>query len=219
MKHIATVPAALVKAAMLFQAKSDVRNYLNGIMITKSHIVATDGHVMFVSPYESDLRPDEQMIIAIKGKIPAKAHSLELLYDDESNIGVVRCVELTPFNMKVKNRITGEFEDVKPTAAAVLDIQGHQQCAFFHKIDGKYPDWERAVPTGEAIPTERFGINFDFCARVAKACKELGSQYPQCAVNLRGAKTAIEVDLQSRHYAGAKAIIMPCSVDPVEVAA
>jgi hypothetical protein len=219
MKHIATVPAALVKAAMLFQAKQDFRHYLNGIMITKSHIVATDGHVMFVSPYESDLRPDERMIVAIKGKIPAKAHSLELLYDDESNIGVVRCVELTPFSMKVKNRITGDFEDVKPTASAVLDSQGHQQCAFFHKIDGKFPDWERAVPTGENIPTERIGINFDFCARVAKACKELGSQYPQCAVNLRGATTAIEVDLQSRHYAGAKAIIMPCHVDPVGVAA
>lgn len=219
MKHIATVPAALVKAAMLFQAKNDVRYYLNGIMITKSHIVATDGHVMFVSPYESDLRPDEQMIIAIKGKIPAKAHSLELLYDDESKIGVARCVEVTPFNMKVRNRITGEFEDVPPTAAAVLDGQGHQQCAFFHKIDGKFPDWERAVPTGEVIPTERFGINFDFCTRVAKACKELGSPYPQCAVNLRGAKTAIEVDLQSRHYAGAKAIIMPCAVSSVEVAA
>ncbi|WP_323994746.1 beta clamp domain-containing protein [Aeromonas hydrophila] len=219
MKHIATIPAALVKAAMLFQAKSDVRHYLNGIMITTSHIVATDGHVMFVSPYESDLRHDEQMIIAIKGKIPAKAHNIELLYDDESNIGVVRCVELTPFNMKVRNSITGEFEEVKPTAAAVLDSQGHQQCAFFHKIDGKYPDWERAVPTGEAIPTERIGINFDFCARVAKACKELGSPYPQCAVNLRGANTAIEVDLQSSQYAGAKAIIMPCAVSPVEVAA
>lgn len=219
MKHIATVPAALVKAAMLFQGKNDVRYYLNSIMITKSHIVATDGHVMFVSPYESDLRPDEQMIVAIKGKIPVKAHSLELLYDDESKGGVVRCVELTPFNMKVKNRITDEFEDVKPTAAAVLDSQGHQQCAFFHKIDGKYPDWERAVPTGEAIPTERFGINFDFCARVAKACKELGSPFPQCAVNLRGATTAIEVDLQSPHYADAKAIIMPCAVSPVEVAA
>ncbi|MGU5686838.1 hypothetical protein [Aeromonas caviae] len=219
MKHIATVPAALVKAAMLFQAKNDVRYYLNGIMITKSHIVATDGHVMFVSPYESDLRPDEQMIIAIKGKIPAKAHNLELFYDDESNIGVARCVEVTPFNMKVRNRITGEFEDVPPTAAAVLDGHGHQQCAFFHKIDGKFPDWERVVPTGEAIPTDRIGINFDFCARVAKACKELGSQYPQCAVNLRGAKTAIEVDLQSRNYAGAKAIIMPCHVDPVGVAA
>lgn len=219
MKHIATVPAALVKAAMLFQAKNDVRYYLNGIMITKSHIVATDGHVMFVSPYESDLRPDEQMIIAIKGKIPAKTHNLELFYDDESNIGVARCVEVTPFNMKVRNRITGEFEDVPPTAAAVLDGQGHQQRAFFHKIDGKFPDWERVVPTGEVIPTDRIGINFDFCARVAKACKELGSPYPQCAVNLRGAKTAIEVDLQSRHYAGAKAIIMPCAVSSVEVAA
>lgn len=219
MKHIATVPAALVKAAMLFQAKNDVRYYLNGIIITKSHIVATDGHVMFFSPYESDLRPDEQMIIAIKGKISAKAHNLELFYDDERNIGVARCVEVTPFYMKVRNRITGEFDDVPPTAAAVLDGQGHQQCAFFHKIDGKFPDWERVVPTGEAIPTDRIGINFDFCARVAKACKELGSPYPQCAVNLRGATAAIEVDLQSRHYAGAKVIIMPCAVSPVEVAA
>ncbi|MGU5756795.1 hypothetical protein [Aeromonas caviae] len=219
MKHIATVPAALVKAAMLFQAKQDVRYYLNGIMITKSHIVATDGHVMLVSPYESDLRPDEQMIVAIKGKIPAKAHSLDLLYDDESRIGVVRCVEMIHFNMKVRNRITEVFEDVPPAPLAVLDSHGHQQCAFFHKIDGKYPDWERAVPTGEAIPTDRIGINFDFCDRVAKACKELGSPLPQCAVNLRGATTAIEVDLQSSQYAGAKAIIMPCAVSPVEVAA
>lgn len=212
MKHIATVPSALVKAAMLFQAKQDVRYYLNGIMITKSHIVATDGHVMFVSPYKSDLRPDEQMIVAIKGKIPAKAHSLELLYDDESKIGVVRCVEAKPFSMNVRNLITGEFEGVTPTAAAVLDSHGHQQCAFFHKIDGKYPDWELAVPKGDLIPTERLGLNFEFCDRVAKACKELGSRYPQCAVNLRGAKTAIEVEIMSPFYEGAKAIIMPCAV-------
>ena len=216
MKHIATVPAALVRAAMLFQAKNDVRYYLNGIMITKSHIVATDGHVMFVSLYESDLRPDEQMIIAIKGKIPAKAHNLELFYDDEINVGVARCVELTPFSMKVKNLATGEFEDVPSKAAAVLDSQGHQQCAFFHKVDGKFPDWERAMPKGDLTPTERLGLNFEFCDRVAKACKELGSRYPKCAVNLRGATTAIEVELMSPFYEGAKAIIMPCAVTSME---
>lgn len=91
MKHIATVPAALVKAAMLFQANQDVRRYLNGIYITHDHIVATDGHTLFVSPYESDLRPEQAVIVAIKGKISPKAHNLELLYDEESKIGVVRC--------------------------------------------------------------------------------------------------------------------------------
>jgi len=216
MKHIATVPAALVRASMLFQAKNDARHYLNGIMITKTHIVATDGHVMFVTPYESGLLPDEEMIIAIKGKISAKAHNLELFYDDESNIGVARCVELTPFSMKVKNHATGEFEDVPPKAAAVLDSHGHQQCSFFHKIDGKLPDWERAMPKGDLMPTERLGLNFEFCDRVAKACKELGSRYPQCAVNLRGATTAIEVELMSPFYEGAKAIIMPCAVPSLE---
>ena len=216
MKHIATVPAALVRASMLFQAKNDVRHYLNGIMITKTHIVATDGHVMFVAPYESGLRPGEEMIIAIKGKISAKAHNLELFYDDESNIGVARCVELTPFSMRVKNHATGEFEDVPPKAAAVLDSHGHQQCSFFHKIDGELPDWERAMPKGDLMPTERLGLNFEFCDRVGKACKELGSRYPQCAVNLRGATTAIEVELMSPFYEGAKAIIMPCAVPSLE---
>lgn len=216
MKHIATVPAALVRASMLFQAKNDVRYYLNGVMITKTHIVAADGHVMFVSPYESDLRPDDQMIIAIKGRISAKANNLELFYDDENNIGVARCVELTPFNMKVKNHATGEFEDVPPKAMAVLDSQGHQQCAFFYKVDGKFPDWERAMPKGDLLPTERIGLNFEFCDRVAKACKELGSRYQQCAVNLRGATTAIEVELMSPFYEGAKAIIMPCVVPSLE---
>lgn len=73
MKHIATVPAAIVKAAMLFQAKQDVRYYLNGFYITNDHIVATDGYTMFVCPYESDLCPEKPMIIAINGKISVKA--------------------------------------------------------------------------------------------------------------------------------------------------
>jgi hypothetical protein len=212
MKHIATVPAALVKAAMLFQAKRDIRFYLNGIYITRDNIVATDGHTMLVAPYESDLRPEEAMIVAIKGKIPAKAYNLELLYDDDSEIGVIRCVEPTPLTMKVKNIITGEFEDSPPKPMAIMDSLGHPQNAFFHKIDGKFPDWYRVMPNGDLVPTERIGIDFSYCDRIAKACRELGSNLSHCNVNLRGEKNAIEIDLRSHLYQGVKAIIMPCAV-------
>lgn len=124
MKHIATVPAALVKAAMLFQAKQDVRYYLNGIYITQDHIVATNGHAMFVSPYESDLKLEEPIIVAVKGKIPVKAYNLELLYDEETKIGVMRGVEPTPLKMKLLNKGTGELEELPPKAMAVMDSIG-----------------------------------------------------------------------------------------------
>lgn len=212
MKHIATVPAALVKAAMLFQAKEDVRYYLNGIYITHDHIVATDGHTLFVSPYESDLRPEQPMIVAIKGKISPKAYNLELLYDEESNIGVVRCVGPTPTSIKVVDpaKPESEWKLVEPKPMAVLDKTGHPEKVFFEKIDGRFPDWLRAVPTGDLIPTDRIGIDFGYAERVAKACKELGSKFAQCAIKLRGPETSVEIDLKCRDYPGAKAIIMPC---------
>lgn len=195
---------------MLFQAKQDVRFYLNGIYITHDHIVATNGHTMFVSPYESDMRPEQAMIVAIKGKIPPKAYNLELLYDEETKIGVMRGVEPTPIKMKLLNKGTGEFEEQPPKAMAVLDAMGHPQTVFFQMVDGRFPDWRRVIPTGDLVPTDRIGINFGYADLVAKACKELGSKFAACAINLRGPTTSIEVELSSPEYQGAKAIIMPC---------
>lgn len=208
MKHIATVPAALVKAAMLFQANQDVRRYLNGIYITRDHIVATDGHTLFVSPYESELRPEQPMIVAIKGKISPKAHNLELLYDEESKIGVVRCVGPTPISTLVRSGTSWVPEDPKPMA--ILDKTVHPEKVFFDKIDGRFPDWLRVVPHGDLVPTDRIGIDFGYAERVAKACKELGSKFAQCSVKLRGPETSVEIDLKCRDYPGAIAIIMPC---------
>jgi DNA polymerase-3 subunit beta len=214
-KHIATIPAALVKAAMLFQAKWDVRYYLNGIYITQDHIVATDGHSMFVSPYESDRRPEEPLIIAVKGKIPPKAFNLELLYDEESKVGVIRSVGPKPLRIRVVDpRLHAASCDWKdPEPMAVLDKDGHPQNVFFAKVDGRFPDWQRVVPKGDLVPTERIGLDFTYADRVAKACKELGSKFAQCAINLRGPTNSIEIELKSCEYQGAKAIIMPVRLD------
>lgn len=212
MKHIATVPAAIVKAAMLFQAKQDVRYYLNGIYITADHVVATDGHAMFVCPYESDLRPERPVIVAVKGKIPAKAYNLELMYDEESKIGVVRCVQAMTLRIRVINPLGDKGADEKDVhrAIAVTDANGNPENAFFRIIDGNFPDWQRVMPSGDLVPTGRFGIDFGYADRVAKACKELGAKFSHCAVNMRGAETSIEVELRSPCYHGAKVIIMPC---------
>ena len=212
MKHIATVPAALVKAAMLFQAKEDVRYYLKGVFITESKIAATDGHAMFISPYESGVRPTSPLIVAFKGKIPAKADQLELLYDEETKVGVARCVGPTPVKIRVVNPLlhaaSQSWPDPKPEI--IVDKLGHQEMAFFALIDGRMPDIERVMPTGDLVPTDRIGIDFGYADRVAKACKELGSKLAHCAINLRGPETSIEVEIKSPDYQGAKAIIMPC---------
>lgn len=57
-----------IKSAMLYKAKNDVRYYLEGLYIDYNTIIATNGHICFRAPIESD----EQRIIKFKGKLPTK---------------------------------------------------------------------------------------------------------------------------------------------------
>lgn len=217
MKHIATVPAALIKGALHMQAKGDVRYHLNGIMIDVENIVSTDGHAMFCAPHKSDVRPEEPIIISIKGKIPPRAHSLELLYDEENEVGIIRCVEPTPLTMKVRNLTTGKGEPNPPKPLAVMDKQGHQQMVFFHKIDGRFPDYKKVIPSGDLIPTDAYGVNCEIMARVAKALKDMGQKSGMVKASMRGANSSIVLEPLSGIIAyvheGVKFIVMPCRID------
>ncbi|MGL4756327.1 MAG: hypothetical protein ACRCXB_28570 [Aeromonadaceae bacterium] len=212
MKHIATVPADLIRAAMVMQAKNDVRFYLCGVMIDAESIAATDGHMMICSPYESTTRPEQPIIVSISGKIPSKARDLELLYDDEKEIGIIRCTEPTPLRMKVKNNETGEFEEVPPKSASILDKHGHPQMIFWHKIDGRFPDYKRVIPQGDLVPTSVYGINCDNLARVSVALKALGSKSGAVKASMRGTDSAIILEPNMITYPGVRFIIMPCRI-------
>ena len=70
-----TVPAMLIKAAILSQATGDVCYYLNGIYIDKENgrVCGTNGHTLFIGNHESFSDFDESVILRISGTIPARA--------------------------------------------------------------------------------------------------------------------------------------------------
>lgn len=195
MKHIATVPAAIVKAAMLFQAKQDIRFYLNGVMFdNRGAIVATNGHIMLVAPCEEIKQISDPMIISIHGTIPAPAHELELFLDDEGKFGFIKLISGTP-------------------GIPLMTAEGHAKRMFFDVIEGKFPDYQRVIPSGNLEPVDVIGLNFDYADRVAKAAKALGQKCPQCAMKFRGKTQSIEVEIKNTIYEGVKVIIMPCRID------
>lgn len=56
----------VLKAAMLYKSKKDIRYYFEGLYIDNDTIVATNSHICFKAPIESD----EQRIIRFQGKLP-----------------------------------------------------------------------------------------------------------------------------------------------------
>jgi DNA polymerase III sliding clamp (beta) subunit (PCNA family) len=213
MKHIATVPAALIRAAMAMQATNDVRFYLNGVYIDSESIVGTDGHVLFVTQYESDKRPESPMVISIKGNIPYRAYNLQLFYDEDAKIGVAKCFEPTPKSVKRRDE-SGEWVEVEPTPLPIMDSKGHQQMLFFHIIDkeGRFPRFKSVIPTGDLIPTDVCVINCDLMARVAKSVKALGQKSGMVKASMRGASSAIVMEPALCQYEYAKFIVMPCRI-------
>lgn len=65
---------AHLKAVLLAAGKKDIRYYLNGVHVTKHHLVATDGHRMHIVchggdwPHEPVTIPRDACELAVKGK-------------------------------------------------------------------------------------------------------------------------------------------------------
>lgn len=184
-----SVPAALIRAAMIFQARRDPRHYLNGIHINANgHIEGTNGHIMFRAECEEAKTLDESLIVSINGKVPARAHMAKFTFaDDERDVGLL------------------VFEDGhgKPLRrGSVIDGRA------FERLDGKFPDCAKVVPDKPIKATEKFCVNAAYMAKVADAAKAIGIGYPIVTVNLRGELDLLEIDLSGPEYK-AKCLIMP----------
>lgn len=66
------IQSSILRAAMLFQAKNDVRYYLNGLTITNKHVMATNGHIAVMMEHGQKIR-SKSIIISFSHKIPSKA--------------------------------------------------------------------------------------------------------------------------------------------------
>lgn len=177
------LPAAIVKAACLFQAKDDVRQYITGIYLDKKgHAVATNGHALIKIDYKPLQDLKESLIIRTNGtKLPKKAKELEFVFFDDDS-GVVR----------MTNGHGTRMDDVRS----------------FSVITGKFPDYERVIPKGDLIPVDEIGINPNYMNVVSIAQSELGGKFQCIKIELRGKSAATLMRLTTLEYP-ALAIIMP----------
>lgn len=145
------INAEVLKAVMLYKAKNDVRYYLEGLCIDHDTIVATNGHICFKAPIESD----EQRIIKFQGKLPTSFKECVITGDiaefTDDNLNVVAKLGVENIDARYPNYnrlyhddigevseigFRGDYLQILGKTAKLLDE--HQCCKFTFKntIDG-----------------------------------------------------------------------------------
>jgi DNA polymerase-3 subunit beta len=184
-----TIPAHHLKAAMIFQAKGDVRYYLNGVYLNKEkgRTEAANGYCLIAinSAEISDI--PNSMIIQISGSIPASAFYADVTMIDEK-CGVI------------------EFRD---GAKNPVPKSGTRKRAFFDVIEGKYPDIDKVLPSKKLKKIEKIAFNPEYMGWAAKASKALGAGYTIAVAKFMGDTESIELEIKGIDDE-AKVVVMPC---------
>lgn len=152
-----SIPAAVLKAALICSAKKDVRFYLQSVAIDKGHVVSTDGNRMFYA------------------KIHGLAENLpSLIIPNHSVEGFFKKAKIkNPLDFTIK--IT--MQDGTNGRLWIDDI-----VEPFKAIDAKYPDWTRVTARKEALMFEGDfpSFNWEYMADFQKIAKLVGAKkhYP-----------------------------------------
>lgn len=162
-----TYPAKFIRLAQACQAEHDVRYYLNGIMLYSSGlIIGTDGHRMAISDsqvkydfesfrdgfYDAGSSDDPGVIVHLTAKVPGTADIVQFDFE----VMIARCIRVLK---------SGDIKEIKTIP--------------FTMIEGRYPDWRRAVPQSDPKPMQPY-VNAEYLA--AAAVFNDGVNY--CAVTL-----------------------------------
>lgn len=104
------VSKILLESALIFQAKKDIRYYLNGICFkADGRVCSTDGHRAFIgSKHEGELKED---VILSVTKAPAKSYKYAEIYTDS---GIVTYYDAFDIRVGVGlcEVIDGKFPDI-----------------------------------------------------------------------------------------------------------
>jgi len=164
---ILTIQHSTIKALLVFAAEKDVRYYLNGVCVdvraatdarpADVTLVATDGVIMLAHPVpledvEGVIEPGQYIIPrdALEAIAPRKAGRTALPL-------TITIVTPTP-TVDADGRTVAARPDIEITGATTLRTA---------PIDGRYPDWRRAMPrTASGVPAPFDGR---LIARITKA--------------------------------------------------
>lgn len=181
------LPAKILAAARVCQAKKDVRYYLCGVTVTPERIYGTNGHMLFVADHETDI--EEPFTINIEGSIPVKAET----------------ALISDFNPEEDGTLKGliHFKDVhdKEIVSRVFEL-----------IEHKEVDIDRVIPKSELEPVDCIGVSSDYIGRITKVQKALGFRFYGVRMNFRGPNDSIEIRFTegSEYSESCKVIVMPC---------
>jgi hypothetical protein len=198
------LPSQTLAAARLCQAKNDVRYYLNGVYINHNTIVSTNGHVMFVGPYRNEdgkrqwlppsqdwghadeLQEGQDFILDIRGVIPVKAKTSELIFTEAYPFEEVQKRKKLAENAKGGS---GSFTISKPLNTLRTGVILHRDVhgltigsGFFSTIDGKFPRWEKIIDdTDDQNKTTKNGFaQIKYFGLASKVIGKISQEYGAC---------------------------------------
>lgn len=184
----------LLEGALMFQAKNDVRYYLNGIcFMPDGRVSATDGHRLFVGG-NHDNAIEENIIVAVT-KSPVKSYAVAYIDTD------TRIVDY--LNMDYDNIDWNDSASLS-TMRSVIGL-----CSV---IDGRFPDVDRVIPK-QTAPAEQIGFNAKYLADVEKCAKLFNPKFESVRFELNGNTNAAVANLSSPTGEKAKIIVMPMRID------
>lgn len=150
------VSTNILRAATLFQAKDDVRFYLNAVAITSKHVVATDGCAAVMMEHGQKFRAS-CVIVRFAHKIPAKAAT-------------------TKIHLLGKKSYAEHFDALGlPVSIGIVEI-----------IQSKYPDVSKVMSkayAGDNKGNERFALQSKYLSLIDKA---FGGRREFCHVSIKG---------------------------------
>lgn len=184
----------LLEGALMFQAKNDVRYYLNGIcFMPDGRVSATDGHRLFVGG-NHDNAIEENIIVAVT-KSPVKSYAVAYIDTDT----------------RIVDYLNMDYDNIDWNDAVSLSTMrsGVGLCAV---IDGKFPDIDRVIPK-QTAPAEQIGFNAKYLADVEKCAKLFNPKFESVRFELNGNTNAAVANLSSPTGETAKIIVMPMRID------
>lgn len=160
---IITIEAPAIRLLQAHQAKQDVRYYLNGFLITSDNeLVATDGHRLAFT----------------------RSTVMEWPNDDGLDNRLIINID----GKVPASSITCTFDLTTKTVACVGKRGRVLKTLVFQTIDGRFPDFNRVIPTGPIEPTEYLAINPKY---LADASLLSTSRYPSVVMEFRGSNVGV----------------------------
>lgn len=183
------IPLAVLKAAIISAAKSDIRFYLQGVAIDKGNVVSTDGHRLFYVELD-ELDSNMQQVI-----IPREA----IEYLSKKATGIKDFKKMVIVNLQGSN--------------GKLTVQGTDIVENFQAIDRKFPEWQRIIPKadGSEYKGEYPTFNWQYLVDFQKIAKALGDKckIPQVKVTPTiGPSNAAHIDFVDIEFK-ARGVLMP----------